>query len=351
MTKELVQACHGEIRVESEPDKITMFTVILPIGKEHFKVEEIVEEVDSGFGIQDSVKEKITQKDNADLEISSIQNPVSSIKHPVSLPDVRQQAGGPHSPLLLIVEDNPDVTRYISSFLESEYRIITAENGEEGWKKALKKFPDLVISDVMMPVMDGFELCKQLKSDERTSHVPVILLTARADMESKLEGLEFGADDYVTKPFDAKELQVRSRNLLEQRRRMREKFSRDLSVNPNELSLSSVDEKFLSNVLQILEEKISDPKFGVEEFSREIGMSRANLYRKLQALTGHSARDFIRIIRLKRAAILLQKHTGNIAEIAYDVGFSNPSYFSECFQKYFGQLPSQYFIKNSQNKQ
>jgi len=337
LTRELVQACRGEIRVESEPEKLTTFTVVLPIAKESFKPEEIVDSV----SLEGEIDAELLDYE----EIEAKEGLVNDLANLKSLSDSNARS------LLLIVEDNPDVTHYISSFLEGEYRIITAANGEEGLKKTLKKFPDLIISDVMMPRMDGFELCKKLKTDQRISHIPIILLTARADMESKLEGLEFGADDYVTKPFDAKELQVRSRNLLEQRRRMREKFSKDLSVNSKELSLSSFDEKFLSNVIQILEEKISDPKFGVDEFSREVGMSRANLYRKLQALTGQSARDFIRIVRLKRAALLLQKHTGNIAEIAYDVGFTNPSYFSECFRKYFGQLPSEYSINNTQNKQ
>jgi signal transduction histidine kinase/ligand-binding sensor domain-containing protein/CheY-like chemotaxis protein len=288
LTKELIQACHGEIRAESELDKMTTFTVILPIAKEHFKPDEIVAEEDTGFrlpadarqaGIQDSVKEKAAQKDIADLEISGIPHPVASTQSPENRAE--HHLAGHRSPLLLIVEDNPDVTTYISSFLESEYRIITAENGEEGWEKALKKYPDLVISDVMMPVMDGFELCKKLKTDERTSHIPVILLTARADMESKLEGLEFGADDYISKPFDSREIQVRVCNLLDQR---------------NKLQSSS---------------------------------------------------SFIRAIRLKRAAQMLRKHSGNISEVAYEVGFNNPSYFSECFHKYFGLLPSDYITQHS----
>ena len=248
--------------------------------------------------------------------------------------------------MLLIVEDNLDVTLYISSFLESEYRIITAENGEEGWEKASKKFPDLIISDVMMPVMDGFELCKKLKSDKRTSHIPVILLTARADMESKLEGLEFGADDYVTKPFDARELQIRSHNLLEQRRTLKEKFSKTFTLEPQEISCSSLDEKFLQRAFEIIENEISNPEFDVEKFSREIGMSRANLYRKLQALTGQSAKEFIQTIRLKRAAQLLQKHAGNITEIAFDVGFKSPPYFTKCFRDQFGITPSKFAADN-----
>jgi signal transduction histidine kinase/ligand-binding sensor domain-containing protein/DNA-binding response OmpR family regulator len=349
LTKELVQACHGEIRVESEPDKITTFTVMLPIGKEHFKQAEIFEEDDIGYQIPDT----------SDLDLSgirhppsgilnqelSIQDPVSSIKHPVSGP--RSPVSGVRSPLLLIVEDNPDVTTYISSFLESEYRIITAENGADGWEKALKKFPDLVISDVMMPVMDGFELCKKLKTDVNTSHIPVILLTARADIESKLEGLEFGADDYVTKPFDTRELQVRSRNLLEQRRKLREKFNRDLAVQPHDVTVSSLDEQFLNKALEIVEQNLTDPKFTVDRFGKEMAMSRVHLHRKLHALTNQSSSGFIRTLRLKRAAQLLQKRRGNIAQIAYEVGFNNLSYFSKSFHKEFGVLPSEYLNQYS----
>jgi signal transduction histidine kinase/ligand-binding sensor domain-containing protein/AraC-like DNA-binding protein len=334
LTKELVEAHHGEIRVESELNKSTTFTVWLPIEKEHFKSEEIVEGDVDVVGKQRSplpmslVGEK--------REIETIES--TPIEPPV---DIDKSA-----PLLLIVEDNPDVTSYISGFLEKDYRIFSAENGEEGLKKALDKFPDLIISDVMMPVMDGFELCRKLKSDERTSHIPVILLTAKADMDSKVEGLEFGADDYVTKPFDAKELDARAKNLIDQRRILREKFSRMIEVKPGEIAASSMDEQFFRRLLDVFEDHVAQSDFGTEDFAREVGMSRSNLHLKLKALTNQSTHEFLRTMRLKRAAQLLKKSAGNVTEIAYAVGFTNPSHFSKIFRQQFGQTPSEFACKN-----
>jgi DNA-binding response OmpR family regulator len=250
------------------------------------------------------------------------------------------------SPLLLIVEDNPDVTSYISSFLENEYRILTAENGKEGLKKAIAKYPDLIISDVMMPEMDGFELCNKLKSDENTSHIPIILLTAKADMDSKIEGLEFGADDYISKPFEAAELKVRSKNLIEQRRRLREKFTQTVEIKPGEITTSSVDEEFLKRLLDVFETHVSESDFSTEDFAREVGMSRSNLHRKLQALTNQPTHEFLRTLRLKRAAQLLKNSAASVTDVAYAVGFNNLSHFTKIFREQFGQTPSEFASKN-----
>jgi YesN/AraC family two-component response regulator len=246
---------------------------------------------------------------------------------------------------VLVVEDNPDVTSYICSFLENDYRILTAENGKEGLKKALAKYPDLIISDVMMPEMDGFEMCQKIKTDERISHIPVILLTAKADLDSKIDGLEYGADDYVTKPFEARELQIRSKNLIEQRRKLREKFSQLIDLKPGDISASSMDEQFMQRLLSVFEGHIDNPKFGIIEFAREVGISRVHLNRKLQALTNHSTHDFIRTLRLQRAARLLSNASGTVSEIAYKVGFNNLSHFSKAFREHFGQLPSTFAKK------
>jgi len=239
------------------------------------------------------------------------------------------------------------VTSYIRSFMNVDYQIISAINGEAGWNKALEKIPDLVISDVMMPVMDGFELCHKLKSDQRTSHIPVILLTAKADMDNKIKGLEYGADDYISKPFEAKELQTRARNLINQRKLLREKFSRMIEIQPAEVTVNSMDEKFLKHLLGVFEEHISEADLSTEEFAREIGMSRMHLNRKLQALTNHSTHEFIRIMRLKRAAQLLKKTSGSISEIAYSLGFNSASHFSQAFRKQFGQPPSSFAAKEN----
>jgi YesN/AraC family two-component response regulator len=194
----------------------------------------------------------------------------------------------------------------------------------------------------MMPEMDGFELCQKVKSDERISHIPIILLTAKADLDSKLEGLEFGADDYVTKPFEAKELQIRSKNLIEQRRKLREKFSALIDLKPEDIAASSMDEQLLHRLLTVFEDHMEEQGFGVENLAREIGLSRVHLNRKIQALTNHSASDFIRTLRLQKAAKMLRSASGTVSEIAYQVGFNNLSHFSKVFRRHFGKLPSEF---------
>jgi DNA-binding response OmpR family regulator len=249
-------------------------------------------------------------------------------------------------PIILIVEDTEDVRNYIKGFLESKYQINEAQDGNDGYEKALEIIPDLIVSDVMMPGMDGFQLCEKLKTDERTSHIPVILLTARASEGSKLEGLETGADDYIIKPFNSKELEIRIKNLIEQRQKLRERFTKDVTLSPKDISVTSADERFLNRAIAIIETHIGDQDFGVDIFGREIGLSHSQLHRKIRALTNHSPVEFIRTIRLKRALSLLKQKYGNVAEIAFEVGFNNPSYFTECFRKQFGKSPSDYTASN-----
>jgi signal transduction histidine kinase/DNA-binding response OmpR family regulator/streptogramin lyase len=332
LTKELVELHHGKIEVNSELSKGTTFTVYFPLGKEHLKQEEIAadqppagSEAAGGLHIEEPSED--SESARSDLRPSEGFAPSS---HRKALP------------LILIVEDNRDMRSYLQDCLASDYKVIEAVDGEDGLHRAIDKIPDLIISDVMMPKMDGFVLCERLESDERTSHIPVILLTARASAESKIKGLELGADDYLIKPFDRTELLVRVRNLIEQRQKLREKFSRDLTIQPKDVVVSSYDERFLQRSIDIIEQHISDSEFTVALFSKKVGMSRVQLHRKLQALTNCSAREFIQILRLKRAEQLLQQRAGNITEIAYEVGFNNLSYFSQCFRRQFGKLPSEY---------
>jgi DNA-binding response OmpR family regulator len=248
------------------------------------------------------------------------------------------------------VEDNADMRAYLRESLEGIYRVLEAEDGEQGLHKGTVKMPDLIISDVMMPKMDGFELCRKLKNNECTSHIPVILLTARADAESKIEGLETGADDYLSKPFDARELRVRVKNLIELRRKLWEKFRQGSTVEPHDIALTSIDAQFLERAIEVVEVHIAESGFGTETFGREIGLSRSHLNHKLRTLTGQSTHQFIRTLRLKRAAQLLKCHTGNVSEIAYEVGFYNLSHFSRVFREMFGLTPSEYAARHSERK-
>ena len=253
-------------------------------------------------------------------------------------------------PLLLIVEDNDDMRAYIKSYLVEDYNIIEAANGKIGAEKAIEQIPDLIISDLMMPVVDGSEMTSLLKNDERTSHIPIIMLTAKASIESKLEGLESGADDFLTKPFDAKELQVRIKNLIVQRGKLRKLLSQHvgdfretrLIKESSGRAMTKMDEQFLEKATVLIHEHISDSEFTVEKFSSEMAMSRVQLHRKLKALADQSCSDFMRRLRLKRAAELLKEGELNITQIGFEVGMSNQSYFSKAFKELYGVTPSEY---------
>jgi len=335
LTKELVELHHGNITVESEVNKGTDFTVNLPLGREHLNKEEIIDQDEaSKFGQQMPNVEYLEKSD--DPSVTSNEQQSTIIEQSV----------------ILIVEDNSDLREYVCDSLGHQYQILEAQDGEEGQKRAIEKVPDLIISDVMMPKIDGFELCKRLKTDERTSHIPIILLTARAGMESKIEGLETGADDYITKPFNARELLVRINNLLELRQKLRERFLKDAEqiglsalIDLPKADISSMEQKFLQKVISIVNTNLSDPEFTVKIFCAEMAMSNMQLHRKLVAVTGQTANRFIRSYRLNHAAKLLKKRAGNVTEIAYEVGFNNLSWFAKCFQEHFGMSPSEYNSK------
>ena len=241
----------------------------------------------------------------------------------------------------MVVEDHADVRRYIRGHLQSDYRIVEADDGREGVRVALEVIPDLVISDVMMPKLDGYELCETLKTDEKTSHIPVILLTARAGEEDKLTGLDTGADDYLVKPFNARELQARVRNLIEQRRKLRQRFIREGMLKPREIDAQSLDDLFLQKLMSNIEERMADENFSVEELSQKMNMGPRHLHRKVRALTNKSPVELIRLVRLQRARQLLAQNAGTVSEIAYQVGFTNLSHFSKIFKEEFGKLPSE----------
>jgi DNA-binding response OmpR family regulator len=242
----------------------------------------------------------------------------------------------------LIVEDNEELRRFIGESLSNRYRVTGAISGKEGVEKALEEIPDLVISDVMMPGMDGMELCSRLKTDERTSHIPVILLTAKATSRDKIEGLEQGADDYIFKPFDMNELRVRVRNLLTQREKLKEKYAGMVGLDWSRVTVTTLEEKFLKKVFDLITENLHDSDFNANELQELMAMSRANLFRKLKALTGETPSGLIRSLRLKTAAVMLEKGSGSITRIALETGFSNSSIFAHSFKKEYGLTPREY---------
>ncbi len=330
LTKELVEIHKGRLMVESEENKGSTFTIFLPLGREYLLSEEILNK---------QVYEEIKNEENNKLPpllddsvlISKLSNQNNYLE---SLENYNK-------PLLLVIEDNSDVRKYIIEILFDYYRVIEAVNGEEGLSKSFDEIPDLIISDIMMPKMDGIKLCNLLKNDSRTSHIPVILLTAKATLKDKIEGLGTGADDYIMKPFEAQELKVRIKNLLEQRRRIHEHFKK-YDITFDDKNITAIDQKFLQNVVAIINQFISDEYFSVEVLADNLAMSRSLLHKKLSALAGEPPNELIKRIRLNKAAKLIEHKTGNISEIALQVGFNNPSYFAECFHKQFGINPSQY---------
>jgi signal transduction histidine kinase/ligand-binding sensor domain-containing protein/DNA-binding response OmpR family regulator len=324
LVKELVELHHGTIEIRSRVGNGTVCTVRLPLGRGHLKDEEIAEGV---AGAQPATREGATVI--ADENIESVQG---KGEYPMT--------GDQHS-IILVIEDNVDVRAHIRSVLVPPYHVLEARDGAEGIEKAQEAIPDLIISDVMMPKKDGYEVCRTLKLDEKTSHIPIILLTAKAASENRIEGLETGADDYLTKPFEPKELMARIKNLINLRRKLRERFSARQVLKPGEVTVSSIDDQFLQRLKNVVEAHIAEEAFGVDELAREAGMSRSQIHRKLTALTGMSAGDFVRYLRLHRAMDLLRQNAATVAEIAYMVGFSTPAHFTKCFHELFGVTPSE----------
>ena len=317
LVKELVDLYRGQISVSSEPGKGSRFRVSLPIDKGSFKEPELV------YGEWKSEENFISRTVDENEEVAADKSLNSLL------------------PLLLVVEDNNDLRRFICDSVQKKYQVIEAKNGKEGFEKAIAEIPDIIISDVMMPLMDGFAMMEKIKKDERTSHIPVILLTAKAGQSHKIEGLETGADDYLTKPFDAKELLARAQNLVNQRKLLRKKYAGNIQLKPSEVFVKSMDEVFLSNLMQVIEKNMGEEDFTVEELAKKAAMSRSQLHRKLVALIDKSPSDLIRQTRLLRAKELLMKRSTTPSQVAFEVGFSSHTYFSKCFKDEFGVSPGE----------
>ncbi len=312
LTKELVTLMHGDIQVKSVVDKGTVFIVEIPI--------KIVEEkyLETNKSVE-KMNEQIVHE-----ECHVLQEPENEL------------------PIILIVEDNQDMRTFIRKQLQGIYKVLEAVDGLSGINIALKEVPDLIVTDLMMPQVDGISLCKNIRSDKRTSHIPIIMLTAKAQKESKIKGLSEGADDYLLKPFDGEELLVRIKNLIKQRKELQKLYSEQITLEPQHSTIESLDKKFLDEVIESIKTHMSESNYGPQEMQEDLMISKTQLYRKMKALTDQSAGEFLRNYRLKKAAQILSDQGGNITEVSIAVGFNSLSYFTRCFKEFHGKSPSEF---------
>lgn len=329
LVKELVDLHRWNIIVESEKGKGTTFTLKIPLRDNYLSPNQIIENDKNEIEVLDKIISETIIADKVNESIlwdSELNKSVPSI---------------------LIVEDSSDVREYIYSLLQNDYNIFQADSAEAGITKAGDLMPDLIISDIMMPGTDGLEFCRQIKSNLQTSHIPVILLTAKVSKQNKIEGLETGADDYVTKPFDFAELSARIKNLIEQRKKLKEKFSKEVKIEPDAVTVNALDKEFLEKALAVAEKNIFNLNFDLESFAKEMFLSRSQLHRKMIAITGQAPGEFLRVFKLKKAAQLLLEKKLSVTQIALEVGFRSPSHFTKAFQQYFNCLPSEFTVKNT----
>jgi signal transduction histidine kinase/ligand-binding sensor domain-containing protein/DNA-binding response OmpR family regulator len=339
LTRELVQLYGGTITVESEVGKGTTFYVKIAfpdLSQARGNEERLIPDnrLESHY-----YDERILAPEEKEFKSDSKERSEKG-----SRSNGKENS---ETPVMLLIEDNDDLREFIRSTFANDFRVEEANNGEEGLEKALKIIPDIIICDLMMPKMDGMEFAQSFKHNLKTSHIPIIMLTARTAMDAKLEGLRIGVDDYLTKPFNTLELKMRVSNLLEQRKKLRESFGRNFSIEPETKNVSSMDQKFLKKLTETIETNLGNPDLNVEMLEKEIGMERSYLYRKLKALTNYAPVDFIKEYRMKKAADLLNQKAGNISEIAFMVGYTNMSYFSKIFRETFGTTPSRYIEKEN----
>lgn len=319
LVKELATLHKGKITVHSTPDSWTTFKVSLCVNKKYFK-NALIKTC--------TVAETSIAKKESHHELTENQNQANI-----------------ENPILLIVEDNADLQILLSNIFKGNYQIITANNGEEGINMALQHIPDLIISDVMMPLKDGIELTKTLKADERTSHIPIILLTAKAGAENELMGIGEGADDYITKPFNQKILKAKVNSLIALRKKLQSRYRQEVILKPKDIAITSIDQLFLEKVQKVFDENLIESSFNAEAFSLAVNMSRMQLHRKLKALLGVSTSEFLRSERLKLSIELLKKPNANVSQVGYSIGFNDPNYFTKCFKEAYKCTPSAYILK------
>ncbi|CAM3497249.1 two-component regulator propeller domain-containing protein [Zobellia roscoffensis] len=334
-TKNLIELHQGSIVVKSKPNKGTDFVVKLPMEKEkfaHIPEVSIKEVSESDFLVRSSETESFAIGINDEI----LDEDVSKSR--------------PKLPILLSVDDNADIRTLVKQALDSEYVIYEAENGKQALKMAKSLMPNIILTDILMPIMNGTEFCEKLKKDKETSHIPVVMLTAKASEESEIENLKLGVEGYIRKPFDMELLQLTLSNILKQRDQLRKQFTRNITLQPTEIAVTSVDESFLQTAIEIVEKHMMNTDFNVEMLVKEMGYSRSNLYMKFKEITGLSSSEFIRNIRLKRAVQLFEQSDLSVKEIMYKTGFNTASYFSKCFKKQFGVIPSEYVAKLKEKK-
>jgi signal transduction histidine kinase/ligand-binding sensor domain-containing protein/DNA-binding response OmpR family regulator len=325
LIKSLVDLHKGHVSVKSKPNVETVFTIILPADHKGVDYDQAIEEKDKNYPLANSLDtEELVLGEN------SFNNDTINEKDKSTLPS------------LLLVEDNDEVLEYLDQLFAKDYMVAKTKNGIEALEHILKSEPNVIVSDIMMPEMDGLELCQKLKNDINTCHIPVLLLTAKADVADNIKGAHIGADDYVTKPFSPELLLARVASLIDNRRRIIKKFNTGEGFIPENIAKNPLDEAFLSKVVALINENLDNDEFSVEGMGQIMGMSRSNLFRKLKAITGKTPIEFIYFIRLKRGMELLLERNLNVSEIAYEVGFRNSSSFSKSFKKQFGKSPSEY---------
>ena len=313
LAKAFVELHGGEITVDSVEGKGTVFTVDIPM--------TVVEEPSADLVQEPRITQQTVVEELEDMETEE------------QIPDENKEC-------ILIIDDNADVRDYVKSLLKEEYTVIEAPDGRAGLKKAMKYVPDAIICDVMMPVMDGLECCRKLKTELQTSHIPVMLLTACSLDEQRIQGFECGADSYISKPFNSKLLLVRLRNLMDNHKRLKQFFGDKTTLSKE--PVSDVDKGFVDRFRELIEENLADSELSVEDLGSKMGLSRVQLYRKIKALTNYSPNELVRIARLKKAASLLASSEKTISEITYEVGFTSPSYFTKCYKDYFGESPTDF---------
>jgi len=322
LVKELVDLLHGKISVESQVGVGTSFHLHIPLQEQPALGDSRQPDAlpaYTGSVLQERAEQAVVLEEETEVQLDKNEN------------------------ILLIVDDNQDLRAYLRGVFEDSYQVIEASNGHAGLDSALKNIPDMVISDLMMPGMDGFELCQALKSNQTTSHIPVVLLTARATLQDRIEGLETGADDYLVKPFNAIEIRARVRNLIAIREQLKKHYSQSMiDSNPMPPGLGTLEEPFIRKVKATLEREFGNSSFDVEKLAQEMNMSSSQLLRKLKALTNLTTVEFIREYRLQKAASLLAQKAASVSEVAYQTGFESLSYFTKVFQQKYNTLPSEY---------